>query len=98
MKTFKQAVLAAAAAAAVSAAIGPAQALAVQAYDPDLIAYSYVYYADEARTEVLGYASDRCGQSGSYVYVIRPYIPTPYYDQTQIFVCSGGGPYLPPDF
>lgn len=88
--------VAAATAVLASVAVGPAVAL-VQNPDP-LTAYTYVYYADAAKTEVLGYASDRCVTSGNTVYVVHPYIPTPYYDQTAMYVCSGMGPYLPPDW
>lgn len=98
MKRINGWALGAAAAALVSAAVGPAEALVRQSWDPALVAYSYVYYADAAKTQELGYATDRCGQSGSWVYVIHPYIPTPYYDQTPMYVCSEMGPYLPPDW
>lgn len=90
--------LAIAATAAATVTFGPAEALVQSSWDPSLVAYSYVYYADEAKTEVLGYAWDTCGGSGNNVYVLKPYIPTPYYDETPSYVCSGMGPYLPPDW
>ena len=95
MRNVQRLGLAVGAAVLFSVAVGPAAAL-VQT--PDLTAYSYVYYADAAKTEVLGYARDRCVTSGNTVYVAHPYIPTPYYDQTAMYVCSGMGPYLPPDW
>jgi hypothetical protein len=80
------------AAAAIAAALGAPAALA----QSDLTAYHYVYYADEAKTQYLGEVSDRgCGGWGNNVYVLRAYLPTPYYDTTPIYVCSGGGPTLP---
>lgn len=65
----------------------------------DLTAYTYVYYADAAKTEYLGEVSDRgCGGWGSNVYVLRANVPSPYYDATPIYVCTGSGPMLPNDF
>ncbi|GAA0644920.1 hypothetical protein [Brevundimonas lenta] len=90
--------LAVAAAALTTAAVGPAEALVRQSWDPSMVAYSYVYYADAAKTIELGYAEDQCVASGSSVYVSSPYIPTAYYDRTPMYVCSGMGPYLPPDW
>lgn len=84
------------AAVAVIAALGAPAALA---QSDDLTAYHYVYYADEAKTQYLGEVSDRgCGGWGSNVYVLRAYIPSPYYDATPIYVCSAGGPTLPGDW
>lgn len=78
--------------AALIAAAGVTTALA----QVDLTAYHYVYYADAAKTEYLGEVSDRgCGRSGSYSYVLRANVPSPYYDATPIFVCGGNGPTLP---
>lgn len=79
-------------------AIGPAEALVRQSYDPLAVAYSYNYYADAEMTEYLGTVGDRCGGSQYNHWVLHPYIPTAYYDQTPMFVCTGGGPYLPPDW
>ena len=93
MRNVQRLGLAVGAAVLFSVAVGPAAAL-VQT--PDLTAYSYVYYADAAKTEVLGYAMDRCVTSGNTVYVAHPYIPTPYYDQTAMYVCTAMGPYQPP--
>lgn len=59
------------------------------------IAYVYTFYSDAEKTQVTGYAEDRCVQSGNTVYASHPNISTPYYDETPIFVCSGMGPYLP---
>lgn len=98
MKRIQQFGLAVAAAAVVGAGFGPAEALIRQSWDPSLIAYSYVYYADAAKTQELGRAWDQCGQSGSNIYVIKPFIPTPYYDETPMYVCAEMGPYLPPDW
>ncbi|MBJ7511140.1 hypothetical protein [Brevundimonas sp.] len=98
MKRVQNLAIAIAAVGATTVAFGPAEALVRESWDPSLIAYSYVYYADAAKTEVLGYAWDTCGEGGGNVYVLKPYIPTPYYDETPAFVCSGMGPYLPPDW
>jgi hypothetical protein len=97
MRAVRRFGLAAAAAVVFGVAVGPAEAL-VQSWDPNLVAYSYVYYADAEKTQMLGYAFDRCVMSGNTVYVAHPYIPTPYYDQTPEYVCSEMGPYLPPDW
>lgn len=94
MRNIRRLGVAVAAAAVFTVAVGPAAAL-VQVGNPDLIAYSYVYYADAEKTQVLGYAFDRCVTSGNTVYVAHPYIPTPYYDQSPMFYCSEMGPYLP---
>lgn len=98
MFTAKQLAVAGLAASLATVAVGPAEALVRQSWDPGLVAYSYVYYADAAKTQELGTAADSCGQSGSWVYVTSPYIPTPYFDQTPMYVCSEMGPYLPPDW
>jgi hypothetical protein len=90
--------MAIAATAAATVTFGPAEALVQSSWDPSLVAYSYVYYADAAKTQELGTAWDRCGGGGSNVYVLKPYIPTAYYDETPMYVCSGMGPYLPPDW
>lgn len=98
MKRVQNLAIAIAAIATTTVAFGPAEALVQSSWDPSLVAYSYVYYADAAKTQQLGTAWDTCRQSGSTVYVIKPYIPTAYYDETPMFVCSGMGPYLPPDW
>lgn len=99
MMHLRRLTLAVATAALFTTAVGPVQALALQSWDPNLVAYTYVYYADAEKTEVLGYAFDTCvGVGSSGVVVSRPYIPTAYYDQTPMFVCSSMGPYLPPDW
>jgi hypothetical protein len=86
-------------AAAGLAAATVATAAVAQTYLDPQIAYSYVYYADEAKTEVLGYTFDTgCVVSGRNVYAQRVNIPTPYFDATPMYVCSGMGPYLPPDW
>lgn len=73
-----------------------ATAAVTQSYDPSLIAYSYEYYADAEMTEHLGSAYDTCVDLGGTVVVSNPYIPTPYYTQTPMYVCSDMGPWLPP--
>lgn len=63
------------------------------------IAYSYVYYADAEKTEMLGMASDTCTASYDPMYAghaLHPYIPTPYYDETIIHHCGEMGPVLLP--
>lgn len=90
--------MALAATAAVGAAVGPAGAAARQLYDPQSIAYRYTYYADAAKTEPLGEAYDTCGGYEWNYWVLHPYIPTTYYDQTPMYVCTASGPYLPPEW
>lgn len=94
MRNIRRLGVAVAAAAVFTVAVGPAAAL-VQVGYPDLTAYSYVYYADAEKTQVLGYAFDHCEMSGNTVVVIHPYIPTAYYDQSPMYVCSDMGPILP---
>jgi hypothetical protein len=94
MKFGKTTLYSAIAATVVIGAVAPAVAMTMQSWDPSSVAYSYDYYADAAKTEFLGSAYDTCDTSG----VLRPNIPTPYYDQTPIFVCGPLGPYLPPDW
>ena len=98
MKRVQNLAIVIAAIATTTVAFGPAEALVQSSWDPSLVAYSYVYYADAAKTQQLGTAWDTCRQSGSTIYVIKPNIPTAYYDETPMFVCSGMGPYLPPDW
>lgn len=98
MKVVRHLSLALASAVLVTAAFGPAEAVVRQSYDPEAVAYSYSYYADEAKTEYLGEAYDTCGGSQYNHWVLHPYIPTAYYDQTPMYVCTGMGPYLPPDW
>ena len=65
------------------------------------IAYSYTYYADAGKTEVLGTAYDTCTYSYDEMYAghaLHPYIPTQYYDEVTIHHCGGMGPELLPDF
>lgn len=78
---------------------GIAGAALAQTYLDPQIAYSYVLYEDAAKTIVIGYDSDRgCVVSGSNVYAQRVQLHTPYYDATPMYMCTGGGPYLPPDW
>lgn len=88
---------AAAAAAAAAMMAAPLAAAALQTPEGPT-AYRYIIYADAAKTEIIGTAEDTCGQSGSYVYVISPNLPTPYYDQERAFICSEMGPYIPSDW
>ena len=79
--------LAVASAATLAAAAGVSMAQSSQ----DLTGYHYVYYADAAKTQYQGEVSDYgCGESGGYVYVVRAYVPSAYYDATPIFTCEGG--------
>ena len=62
-----------------------------QSSDPELTGYKYTYYADAAKTQYQGEVYDYgCGESGGYVYVVRVYVPSAYYDAEPIFTCSGG--------
>jgi hypothetical protein len=95
--------LASAVAGLATIAIGPATAAAHTEYYCDwsgcyAIAYSYIWYSDAEKTQPLGHGWDTCVQSGSTVYAAHPYIPTPYYDETPMYVCAEMGPYLPPDW
>tara|TARA_R110002051_G_C8411685_1_gene450240 strand:+ start:178 stop:459 length:282 start_codon:yes stop_codon:yes gene_type:complete len=59
--------------------------------DPDLTGYRYTYYADAAKTQYQGDVYDiGCGESGGYVYVVRAWVPSAYYDVEPIFTCEGG--------
>ena len=61
------------------------------------IAYSYTYYSDPGKTQMLGMASDTCTASYDQMYAghaSHPYIPTPYYDEEVIHHCGGMGPVL----
>ena len=98
MKRVQTLAIALAAVATTTVAFGPAEALVQESWNPSHVAYSYVYYSDAAKTQQLGTAWDTCRQSGQTIYVIKPFIPTAYYDETPMFVCSGMGPYLPPDW
>lgn len=58
---------------------------------PDMTGYMYTYYADAAKTQLLGHISDiGCGETGGQVYVVRANVPTAYYDAEPIFTCRGG--------
>lgn len=54
MFTAKYLGIAALAGCLASVAVGPAEALVRQSWDPGMVAYSYVYYADAAKTQELG--------------------------------------------
>ncbi|MNH49258.1 hypothetical protein D3C85_828340 [compost metagenome] len=78
---------------------GIAGVAVAQTYLDPQVAYSYVLYEDAAKTIVIGYDSDRgCVVSGQNVYAQRVQLHTPYYDATPMYICSGMGPYLPPDW
>ncbi|WP_167178557.1 hypothetical protein [Brevundimonas terrae] len=59
------------------------------------VAYNYILYADAEKTVWIGMLSDTCGANGG---VINPYLPTPYFDREPAFLCTSGGPYLPPEW
>lgn len=76
-----------------------AGAALAQTYLDPKIAYSYDYYADAEKTQYLGTTVDTgCVVSGHEVYAQRVNIPSPYYDATPMYMCSGVGPWLPPDW
>lgn len=78
---------------------GMASAALAKTYLDPQIAYSYVLYEDAAKTIVIGYDSDRgCVVSGQNVYAQRVQLHTPYFDATPMYLCTGGGPYLPPEW
>ena len=86
------------AAAGLAAAAVATTAMAQSYLDPQ-VAYSYVYYADAAKTEYLGETADTgCVVSGRNVYAQRVQVPTPYFDATPMYVCTGIGPWLPGDW
>lgn len=98
MTNIRRLGLAVAAAALFTAAVGPAEAVVRQSWDPEAVAYHYTYYNDEAKTQYGGEAYDTCGGSAGNHWVLHPYIPTPYYDQEPMYVCTSIGPYMPPDW
>ncbi|MCS6624955.1 hypothetical protein N0B44_18740 [Roseibacterium beibuensis] len=58
---------------------------------PDLTGYKYTYYADAAKTQYQGEVYDYgCGESAGYVYVVRVYVPSAYFDLEPIFTCESG--------
>lgn len=62
-------------------------------------AYSYIYYSDAEKTQVLGTAYDTCIVSYDPTYaahVSNPYIPTAYYDESFMHHCGGMGPVILP--
>jgi len=92
-------------------AAAPAPAAAVQQYYPGPgiycfsghsdcfpIAYSYEVYSDAEHTNLIGSGSDSCVQSGSMIFVTSPWLPAGYEVKTPMYVCSGFGPYLPPEW
>lgn len=80
-------------------AAGMAGAALAQSYLDPHIAYSYVLYEDAEKTIITGYDSDRgCVVSGQNVYAQRVQLHTPYYDATPMYLCTGMGPYLPPEW
>lgn len=62
------------------------------------IAYQRDVYSDAAHTNWIGGGSDSCVQSGSMIYVTTPQLPAGYEVKTPMYVCSGMGPYLPPEW
>lgn len=63
-----------------------------QSWDPQYTGYHYTYYHDAEKTQYQGDTDDiGCGSVGSYTYVVRVNVPSPYYDATPSFYCGGGG-------
>ena len=62
------------------------------------IAYSYEVYSDAEHTNLIGSGSDSCVQSGQMIFVTSPWLPAGYEVKTPMYVCSGFGPYLPPEW
>ena len=62
------------------------------------IAYSYEVYSDAEHTNLIGSGYDSCVASGSQIYVTSPWLPSGYEVKTPMYVCSGFGPYLPPEW
>ena len=92
-------------------AAAPAPAASVQQYYPGPgiycfsghsdcfpIAYSYEVYSDAEHTNLIGSGSDSCVQSGQMIFVTSPWLPAGYEVKTPMYVCSGFGPYLPPEW
>lgn len=95
MKASRYWGLAAATAAVFTLAAGSA-AIGRQAFDPDLVVYSYVFYSDETMTEFVAVGQDTCNP-GPPPWVSRPTtMTTPWYDAIPQYQCSASGPYLPP--
>lgn len=80
-----------------SATTSPTAAFAQSYYDEQIPVYNYVYYNDPDKTDYAGTSYGRCVQSGSHIYVTYTYsVNTPYYDEEFQYMCTRGGPYLPP--
>lgn len=63
------------------------------------IAYSYEVYSDAELTNLIATGQDSCvGGIGGNVYVTSPQLPSGYEVKTPMYVCSGMGPYLPPEW
>lgn len=62
------------------------------------IAYSRQVFSDSELTNLIGEGSDRCVGAGSQIYVTSPQLPAGFEVATPMYVCSGFGPYLPPDW
>ncbi|MGO4411016.1 MULTISPECIES: hypothetical protein [unclassified Brevundimonas] len=62
------------------------------------IAYQRDVYSDAALTNLIASASDGCTQSGDWVWITTPQLPTGYEVKTPMWVCSPMGPYLPHDW
>ncbi len=63
------------------------------------IAYSYEVYSDPELTNLIATGQDSCvGGIGGTVYVTSPQLPSGYEVKTPMYVCSGMGPYLPPEW
>lgn len=77
-----------------SATISPTAAVA-QSYSEDDIVYTYYYYSDPEKTDLIEVISQVCGDYGPYFN--RPFYSSPYYDREPLYVCTPGGPYDPGD-
>ncbi len=62
------------------------------------IAYNREIYSDPELTNLIGQGADSCVGSDPYVFITTPQLPAGYEVATPAYVCTGSGPYLPPDF
>lgn len=59
------------------------------------IAFYHEVYSDETMTNLIGSGYDTCNGGP---FVTSPWLPTGYTVKTRMYVCTGNGPYLPPDW
>lgn len=63
-----------------------------QAQTGELVVYTYYVYNDPGRTDLREIVTGRCGGYGQNVFVVEPFVSTPYYDKEPAYYCTGSGP------